>query len=496
MHQENNLKRILKEYPDVWMDYKKFKALLMDFFPEDKITRNLLLISSEERIPDEIKSKAQLTLQERKAFAKRIVSACNCNVDDADRIVVLWIEAFESYQIFEEEFQFRYIDREAEIMELEIPSRTCMVLKRSGILTVQDLIDRRHEIMYVRNLGRKSFEDVARVLLELGYDTIQYPIRKRVYAIDEEQNSANVNSVLNYLVLARKFNDVENRKMFVCALEKAAIEGYRGDYTSVILVYYFGSYGIEKDLNKAFFYAWKWNKEYETRALVDLPSADEQVYVRSILLLLLLDGYGRFDDEARNLEVNKCIRNIVEAGIELTSDDTTENLLLLAIGLGCCIGELDFSNVMECAISYDIDVDVPLGCQALTIASNNGVYAATKSLMVLFRGADFMQSYRGNTKGYEYLVELYFMAWNQNQEDLLVFWKTSVFDKVDCDIDIASLELPATLKLRLREVGINKYSDIQKNDLNVCFKDYNLEVNDWVRIVAAISQYVEEGENA
>lgn len=493
MHQENRLNKIINTYPDVWLDYKRFKALLMDFFPEDKITRNLLLISSEEKIPEEIKNKMQLSLQERKAFSKRIVSACNCNTEDADRIVGLWIEAFGIYQLTNKEFKFRYIDRMSEIMDLEIPTRSCMVLKRSGIVTIQDLIDRRHEIMYLRNMGRKSFEDVARVIQELGYDTIQYPIRKSRYVIDERKSEANRDSVWRYLVSAKSFNDVGNQKMCVHALEKATLEGFKGDYVLIILAYYSGAVGIKKDLEKAFFYAWKWKREFECRELYDLASADEMVDVLYILLKLLMDGYGRFDEETRNVEINKCIQHIIAIGFKLTPEDTRHNLFLASIGMGCCTGKYGIAGGSMC----ELEIDVPLGYQALTLASDNGTYTATKALMHLFYDEDYAQLYREKNQGaYEYLADLYLKAWNQSKEELIEFWDTAVFDKVNDNIDIMSLELPTVLKIRLKENGINSFSDIKENDFCTRFKDYGFEAYDMSHIVAAISQYVEESENA
>ena len=96
----NIISKILADYPDAWKDAKRFKALLLDFLPEDKRLRNLIVISVEERIPDDIfQSKSEDALQEN-AYVKRLVNAVGCSNDDARVVVNLWIVA-RSSQVFE-----------------------------------------------------------------------------------------------------------------------------------------------------------------------------------------------------------------------------------------------------------------------------------------------------------------------------------------------------------------------------------------------------------
>ena len=55
------------------------------------------------------------------------------------------------------------------IEELDMSVRSFNCLKRAGIDTVEDLINRTEdEMMKVRNLGRKSLEEVLAKLKELG----------------------------------------------------------------------------------------------------------------------------------------------------------------------------------------------------------------------------------------------------------------------------------------------------------------------------------------
>ena len=60
---------------------------------------------------------------------------------------------------------------EMPIEELELSVRSFNCLKRAGINTVDDLINKsEEEMMKVRNLGKKSFDEVKEKLQSLGFD--------------------------------------------------------------------------------------------------------------------------------------------------------------------------------------------------------------------------------------------------------------------------------------------------------------------------------------
>ena len=57
------------------------------------------------------------------------------------------------------------------IEELDLSVRSFNCLKRAGINTVEDLIGKSEDdMMKVRNLGRKSLDEVVAKLASLGYD--------------------------------------------------------------------------------------------------------------------------------------------------------------------------------------------------------------------------------------------------------------------------------------------------------------------------------------
>ena len=61
------------------------------------------------------------------------------------------------------------MDLEMTIVDLDLTVRSYNCLKRAGINTVEELIQRTEEdMMKVRNLGRKSLEEVIQKLAGLG----------------------------------------------------------------------------------------------------------------------------------------------------------------------------------------------------------------------------------------------------------------------------------------------------------------------------------------
>ena len=63
---------------------------------------------------------------------------------------------------------------EMTIEELDLSVRSFNCLKRAGINTVEDLINKTEEdMMKVRNLGRKSLEEVINKLASLGFQPEQ-----------------------------------------------------------------------------------------------------------------------------------------------------------------------------------------------------------------------------------------------------------------------------------------------------------------------------------
>ena len=44
------VKSIVHKFPQIWNEIKRFKAILMDYYPDNKMKRNLIVVSSEESL--------------------------------------------------------------------------------------------------------------------------------------------------------------------------------------------------------------------------------------------------------------------------------------------------------------------------------------------------------------------------------------------------------------------------------------------------------------
>ncbi|HKL93764.1 MAG TPA: DNA-directed RNA polymerase subunit alpha [Clostridia bacterium] len=102
--------------------------------------------------------------------AKEIVSLAAKIMNDHIKLFVDLVDSMNSYDILvsqEDDKQQKVLEMSVEDLDLSVRSYNC--LKRAGIHNVEDLIKRTEEDMLkVRNLGRKSLEEVIKKLEDLG----------------------------------------------------------------------------------------------------------------------------------------------------------------------------------------------------------------------------------------------------------------------------------------------------------------------------------------
>ena len=72
--------------------------------------------------------------------------------------------------------RMRFTERvyKASIDDLDFSVRSSNALKRSGLMTVEDVVDAiaTERLMTIRNLGRKSFIEIKTRILKFGYDNL------------------------------------------------------------------------------------------------------------------------------------------------------------------------------------------------------------------------------------------------------------------------------------------------------------------------------------
>ena len=90
---KNVLCDLVIKYPAILSDIRLFKALILDYIPNDKLKRNLLIGCLEEDIPQEISSIKDISSQQMYIFEEKLVKAYGCNHMIANEVIEMWYEA-------------------------------------------------------------------------------------------------------------------------------------------------------------------------------------------------------------------------------------------------------------------------------------------------------------------------------------------------------------------------------------------------------------------
>lgn len=93
MEDHRILARIIKDYPDALTDRKKLQALLSDFFPEDRLKRNTLLMVFDDGIVDEMTGMTQIDRIALHRFVKSIGQDYGIQTASAENAVLAWAKA-------------------------------------------------------------------------------------------------------------------------------------------------------------------------------------------------------------------------------------------------------------------------------------------------------------------------------------------------------------------------------------------------------------------
>lgn len=187
---ENVLVRMFELNPQIWKDSKRFKALLLDFLPQNKLYRNVLMISMEERIPHSLTNVSIINNATIYSLSKRIISACGCGEEVARAVILMWVRAFdikicnaESETIDEKVIQkeleapderdIRIKNETSEqslgIDKLEISDRLLKYFKAFGCETLEDIKHlTENDIAQIANYGDLFQKDVSQFLKTQG----------------------------------------------------------------------------------------------------------------------------------------------------------------------------------------------------------------------------------------------------------------------------------------------------------------------------------------
>ncbi len=190
---DNIIKSILEIDSELWRNPVRFKAFLMDLAPKDKIIRNIIMVSVDEGIPEELVNKKIITQIETYRMIKRIISSSGCELSYALKVFQFWVDAFGIVgEELTDDIYYYPIDK------LNLRWDHIDKLELANINTIRELsVYSREELLSIKGVGNWFLENVINALKEYGLslrsDDIQsllygYPSTVKEY--DKETNNS------------------------------------------------------------------------------------------------------------------------------------------------------------------------------------------------------------------------------------------------------------------------------------------------------------------
>lgn len=93
MEDDKILADMVRDYPDALLDRKRLQALLLDFFPQDRRKRNLLMLVYDDGIVGEMRGLVQIDKMTLHRFARSIELGYDIRTKSAEAAVVTWAKA-------------------------------------------------------------------------------------------------------------------------------------------------------------------------------------------------------------------------------------------------------------------------------------------------------------------------------------------------------------------------------------------------------------------
>lgn len=93
MEDHRILARIVKDYPDALSDRKKLQALFSDFFPQDRLKRNILLMVFDDGITEEMQAATNLDTMTLHRYVKSVSQGYGIKTENAEEAVLAWAKA-------------------------------------------------------------------------------------------------------------------------------------------------------------------------------------------------------------------------------------------------------------------------------------------------------------------------------------------------------------------------------------------------------------------
>ncbi len=225
---KNVLLDIMERYPDAWRETKRFRAILMDLLPENKVCRNMLCVSLDEKIPDDIYGSEEIDSKTFFMLSQRLMKAYGCTEKMAEEIVTMWCDGLR-VPLADRELN-DYTNIEERVIGDDNDSRTN---DSESVL--------------------KSFDDLT----------------KRFDAIQKSMNTVIMMANLREASECFEMGDYKNG---IKKMEEAVENGYKKDYSIISYVYLGGLGNVRKNTKKGT----EWLKRFYTDVVYNGLELDDQ----------------------------------------------------------------------------------------------------------------------------------------------------------------------------------------------------------------------------
>ena len=91
--QGNGLREIVERYPGIWKERRRLKALLMDYYVENRVLRNVLYMCVEEEIPHKMEHMESVSAIDFYRLVKLLMESHGCTEEIAKQSVEMWAYA-------------------------------------------------------------------------------------------------------------------------------------------------------------------------------------------------------------------------------------------------------------------------------------------------------------------------------------------------------------------------------------------------------------------
>lgn len=178
------LAKIINDYPDALSDRKKLHALFLDFFPQDKLKRNTLMMVFDDGIVDEMQKMTEMDKIARHRFVKSLVQGYGIKTENAENAVGTWAESLglspDSHQnsnaVDDLVVEVQWVNADGNnLYEYEETSRGIKIQKfvdfDEPVVTIPNMIEGK-KVLEIGNYAFKGCVGIEKVIISDGIEIL------------------------------------------------------------------------------------------------------------------------------------------------------------------------------------------------------------------------------------------------------------------------------------------------------------------------------------